>query len=1619
MEKTKKILNKLWLILAVAGVASAMDIAPFYFGNAAGTDAESQEAEWDYLMKYKMFGASGIQFENGDIRVTDSVGWFGTSHGNFTLQNGGDIVGGPVLIGGNLDIKMGPELFSNGPVNVTGKIIIGQETNFASKPNEFHGHQCVQGDVPGVYAALIDNDHKHFGVEGTASVNSNNGYKDCFDTTKGINVPEVRKNLYMPTLSITPTYSTGLKTRVTDLNTGNVVEDSGAVTAVNVNNMVYEIYVPEGNSKEPFDIYLDHIELTNNATLLFNMQNGGRLTRIFMENGISFSSTTNIAVQYDTLGNGTYIRQDNEDYNGTLLFYTTKDIEFQSTNHESHPSLQGSILTTGTIIINDHIKLAGQLLANLIRINFNFDGSNFIYVQFNPPVLDFDPTALAEGEFIENDSTVLVPIKLDTVSTVDVSFNYCFDIKDSSLTDTASKIASIQDFHAYSEDPSKYPNFPICGVTQGTVKILVGDKTPKDPYNVYINVAVDTITEGLEYLPMKVFNLAGAVLPGNKRQGSFMLPIVDDPAPPKFKEVVLNDVPENSPENTPIDTLRALRGSKDCERCKFAIVDTSINVGADLVKIVDDSIVKVKSNIDYESIDTIKVVVRVTDPNNTSKFSDTLVYIPVKDVNEDPTLKKQTFSFEENTPAGTEVGTAVYGDLDTAAAFTDNVFTPEAGDTAYFDISPEGLITTKRVFNFENEAAIYHLVVRVSDRNVPTLYAIDTMVINLLDVNEVPILEEQEFSVDEHKPAYTIVDTVKWDDTDINPSKRIDVFTAVGGDTSLFAISSTGIITTKKEFDYETEPHTYTIDVKLADKNDPTLYVIKTITITINEVNEVPKITTDTIKVKENPEPGTVVDTLEATDKDGDPLTWTLVEDPSKCFDVSASGVVTTKKCDKLDYEKNPTISIKVKVDDGRGGTDTKIIVVKLIDVPPPTVEIPVASNVDTTWHYPEIIYTNKDSINVCWEVNKKNLTCADTTLDPGYNKICKEACNIDGFEGCAEDCFIAYYSDVSPKVTIDAGGDANLASNIYTIVEQPAAGDTNVYVKDSVRTINVYVTDFDPIMGETKDTLKFEKVDITKKVAVPQQTYDALSTVAKQTVSLDELNPNTTRTPINGTSVLNSYPTKIAGTEVTVSYVTDAKGNIVKQAVVNEKGKVDSIEVITVSYQTEINGQLVTVSYQADATTGKALNVDGNGGFVSTKNSDSSTGIFKVSYEYLDRTSGQVLELTYVVDKKGSLVKNPDGDRGYQVSFTYEDKYGNVAEQSVFVVLDQTLPTVEILSPLDNQVAHANYVKVEWTVNGEKQDTLTTQGLVKGPNIIVRFYKDKAGNIASDTVRVFMKEGKDLEIAVERPVTEIDKDKVDEYYADNPPKKGQTFAVSVKNPTTKEEVETLIGGDFKTKKGSGEKPYANTKSSKHLGPTLILNVTLPTISDGKSGAVSGLATLDDLILPNGMISSAGIGVDTSKLDAAAKKDYKEYTVEEYVSEFCEDGTKIPSDFSQFNLYNSSIKLDIWVYTTLGNFVGKYSFTQELNDPSFANEAGVTQIFFEMKPDKDGYVHAENGKLMATGAYLYKVDANLRNQLRCSVPPLGGTTTKTKGDVTKSKDELLKPFGYKRPANKK
>ena len=507
---------------------------------------------------------------------------------------------------------------------------------------------------------------------------------------------------------------------------------------------------------------------------------------------------------------------------------------------------------------------------------------------------------------------------------------------------------------------------------------------------------------------------------------------------------------------------------------------------------------------------------------------------------------------------------------------------------------------------------------------------------------------------------------------------------------------------------------------------------------------------------------------------------------------------------------------------------------------------------------------------------------------------------------------------------------------------------------------------------------------------------------MAKETVALDEGAKNKVKTPVNGSEVKVSYPAKVAGVDVTVSYTTDNDGEIVKQKVVNDKGQEELIEVITVSYETVINGKTVSVSYIADAATGAKLVKDASGQLMTkaaAENEKSQVGSYAVTYEYKDAT-GNTVVVSYTVDEKGALVKNAEGNIGYEVSYTYVNQYGNSATQSVFIVLDRIGPKVEILSPTKGQVIRSNFVNVTWTVDGMEQDSLTLQGLEKGPNVIVRFYRDKAGNEASDTIMVIMKDSKDVDIAVEQPVTEISKEKVEKFYEKNPPKPGQTFAVSIRNPATEREVETLIGGSFKTREGSGEEPYPGETS--HLGPTLAMDVRLPVVN-----GVGGLATLDDLLSSDGMVPLEGVDADGgSKL-----------TVENYVREYCEEGVNV-SDLNRVNLYRTKLMVKIWVYTTLGNFVDYFSFSQDLNDPDYTNDAGMLQMFFELKPDKDGFVKADNGKMIGTGAYLYKVDATIRSQLRCTLPPVKDESGKKKGDVVRSSESLLKPFGYKRPIAK-
>ena len=134
----KKIITLLVILLAVLLTgASAADYRPFIFTSIDSQDS-AQQLEWDILMKYKVFGANTFSITNNSVRLTDKSGWIGTSKGNLVLaQNGGDTLGGPIIVGGDLTFRNGPDVFTTGPVNVYGNVNVTEE-GFKDRANIFN-----------------------------------------------------------------------------------------------------------------------------------------------------------------------------------------------------------------------------------------------------------------------------------------------------------------------------------------------------------------------------------------------------------------------------------------------------------------------------------------------------------------------------------------------------------------------------------------------------------------------------------------------------------------------------------------------------------------------------------------------------------------------------------------------------------------------------------------------------------------------------------------------------------------------------------------------------------------------------------------------------------------------------------------------------------------------------------------------------------------------------------------------------------------------------------------------------------------------------------------------------------------------------------------------------------------------------------------------------------------------------------------------------------------------------------------------------------------------------------------------------------------------------------------
>jgi hypothetical protein len=967
--------------------------------------------------------------------------------------------------------------------------------------------------------------------------------------------------------------------------------------------------------------------------------------------------------------------------------------------------------------------------------------------------------------------------------------------------------------------------------------------------------------------------------------------------------------------------------------------------------------VRASNSLDYDTMDTTYTLqVQVSD-NGLGVSANVLtstatITIHVKNVNETPIWNNATLEVYENEPISTSVGVVSATDEDLYESLT---YTIVGGTgSSFFGVnSSTGLITTTKIFDYETVTS-YTLDIEVNDGE---FVVVKTFNVSILDVNEAPVIEDSKTDIDENVPLGTLVTTVTGVDVD-TPVLTYDIIRDNDGEK--FKISTTGVITVGDELDFEKQDE-YRVRVIVSDG---VLSDTATVTISINNVNEAPVLDNAKFSISEDANSSFKIGTVSYIDPENDVVTFAMLQDTSELFRITNLGAIYLKEGSSLDYESVKSYLIKVTGTDPKGLSDSANIEIVVTNVfEKSIVKIVTAITKDSIYPNPETIYINTTMLDLEWTEDGKR-QYGNTILTEGLNRLVKEYC-VEYKDECGYDTLNVYVNTQPPSVTLSPKGIAQSKISGVTIVEEKDKKDTSFYVNRNENKIVVTVTD--PGVDGKVTVKDFELTADLHTVSVPSSIFEKLDDVSEDWSF--ETDKELSYSPINGEEKV-SYQTKVNGNTITVTYDSHK----------------DSTTAV-ISYFTTVNGQEVRISYVVDRLTGEVIK-------------DSKTkAVYSVGYTYVDKEKNEIY-VSYPVDSKGKIIKDPkDESTLYNLTYTYTNIYGNTAKTSVDVTLDKIPPVVQIINPLSNVTVSSVSLEVSWTVDGIEQDTLNLQGLEKGLNLIIRAYRDKAGNESADTVFVMMKDAKDIEVSMQEPLVEMTKEKIDEFSRVNPPKKEDRFGVSLLNVYTNTEEEVLVGTTSGTKKGSGEEPYPGLSGS-HLGPTLEINAKLPSLT-----SFGGLASLSDLIESDGLIA----------IEAGGGWDRKKVTVDQYVSDYCTDefkGSFDPTDPSATPLYKTSFAMKIWIYSSLGNFLDQYEFSPKLDSRDYVNAAGVVKMYFELKPDETGYLRDKKGRLLGTGAYLFKTEIKMTSVQQCTLPDQ--TPVGTKKVV---KEDLLSSFGYKRPQN--
>jgi hypothetical protein len=344
--------------------------------------------------------------------------------------------------------------------------------------------------------------------------------------------------------------------------------------------------------------------------------------------------------------------------------------------------------------------------------------------------------------------------------------------------------------------------------------------------------------------------------------------------------------------------------------------------------------ITVAGNICFEYCSQYNLLVRATDNGTTALSGEETVVILLNDVNEAPVITDQSFGVSRTAPAGTLIGTAEASDPDFNQTLTfaitggnpDNIFSIDP-------LSGELFITSTNTLGIILEEFVY-LNVTVTDNGSPQQASGAIITIILDAMNNNPVIEDQEFSIEENAAGGMEVGQIAAFDPDADQELTFSI--ADGNTGEAFSLSPEGSLTVLNSgmLNYETTP-IFQLVVTASDNGIPSMSAQAVVTIRLDNVNEPPVLNPQSFFIEESLPNGQFVGTVEAFDPEsGSNLHFEIISgNTGNAFRLHpVNGQLYIRNSAAINFEENPIFYLMVRVSDNDNLATEEIITINVID---------------------------------------------------------------------------------------------------------------------------------------------------------------------------------------------------------------------------------------------------------------------------------------------------------------------------------------------------------------------------------------------------------------------------------------------------------------------------------------------------------------------------------------------------------------------------------------------------------------------------------------------------------------------------------------------------------------